>query len=714
MDEADILRNHVLYQTSWIGWPCNHGLPSKPGSRSSVDRRNKSPTRHSVTANDRRFSHTSLVNSRRFSYNSVMVGSSTRLGISIQDLSSAAVATDKSSHVLSWLDNTSSKGSASKSRATYVISSGGIGDVSSQWQPALTERRNLRVSRRKPWKEEVPKLKATKNTTVELHYEKILPKGKWLEYKKREYVTNPRYGHIYELRTKVPPKKESAPAGSTWLWEDEYRIWRLELDRERQEALAGSTSRNVRSSDSKLGRVPKTRRKMTVIPKPHADLFAMYNGYRLVKQRRQNAAIVIQKIVRGWLVRHRIKQLKHQCLLALGQAWPRFVKEYRQLVTRIQSRYGVMRTSCPFDLRQVKEFLERKERYERTFERMSDARVEKLPRDDLPEYFRACGLHPTEGEINAAFSNIFRGSGNTAEVIFVLDCSALLGHINFQCQMLFLKDVISGLDVAPDRVRVGLIPFNEDIIQAFGLTKHATKESLLENIENIDLKSGLTRTDLALKMMREMFQVSRPGVHKMAIIVTDGRFSDIDKTIKEAKKCQQDNIEVYAVGVGRDVNAGDLAAITGSDKRVLAVSSYKTLTSIKDIVRKRVCLLSDQAESDGSPPPVRDACRPLTREEALEVVWTLYPPQAAGIQARKSRWIRPVVGGTEAWSLLDERICHQTDFKTCLKLVIQSRLAREGFVSIPSDLRQGVEEVTDLDEAMAKIDRYLATKKPIV
>ena len=47
----------------------------------------------------------------------------------------------------------------------------------------------------------------------------------------------------------------------------------------------------------------------------------------------------------------------------------------------------------------------------------------------------------------------------------------------------------------------------------------------------------------------------------------------------------------------------------------------------------------------------------------------------------------------------------------CLGLVVRSRLEREGVVTIPSDVRAGVEEVTTYDEAMQKIEEYLEKRK---
>ena len=59
-----------------------------------------------------------------------------------------------------------------------------------------------------------------------------------------------------------------------------------------------------------------------------------------------------------------------------------------------------------------------------------------------------------------------------------------------------------------------------------------------------------------------------------------------------------------------------------------------------------------QSEKPSLRGSVQDVCRPLSKGEALDVVWTVYPPPATGLPERQSRWIRPLVDGEEAWSLL--------------------------------------------------------------
>lgn len=61
--------------------------------------------------------------------------------------------------------------------------------------------------------------------------------------------------------------------------------------------------------------------------------------------------------------------------------------------------------------------------------------------------------------------------------------------------------------------------------------------------------------------------------------------------------------------------------------------------------------------------------------------------------------------------MADDDIIKATDFKVCLGLVIKAKLEREGVITLPSDLRAGVEEVTSYEEAMQKIEQYIEKRK---
>ena len=48
--------------------------------------------------------------------------------------------------------------------------------------------------------------------------------------------------------------------------------------------------------------------------------------------------------------------------------------------------------------------------------------------------------------------------------------------------------------------------------------------------------------------------------------------------------------------------------------------------------------------------------------------------------------------------------------KACLRLVIQSRLNRYGYITVPTDVREGVEKVTTEAQAMEIIEKFIADR----
>ncbi|PVD22231.1 hypothetical protein C0Q70_18037 [Pomacea canaliculata] len=286
--------------------------------------------------------------------------------------------------------------------------------------------------------------------TLEIHYETFLPSNKELEYRAREYVTNPRYGHLYEVREMRPKPSPKDNRVISWFWENQFQLWRQEMD-------------------------------------------SAYHNQLLVNQRRQVAATVVQRHFRGWRTRMRLSRLKRRALLELGRPWSKVVQDLRQLVSRVQARHGVMRTGSRFTLSDLEEYVDRRQKYERTFEKM--APDGKLSRDQLEAFVNECEHYPTEGELNDAFNSVFKGiffffpthshppgSGSTAEVVFVLDCSTSVDAISFNDQMTFVKDVVRCLHVAPHRVRVGVVPYNTDVFQSFGLLQHSSGREVIEAV----------------------------------------------------------------------------------------------------------------------------------------------------------------------------------------------------------------------------------------
>ncbi|XP_052090764.1 uncharacterized protein LOC127727690 [Mytilus californianus] len=532
----------------------------------------------------------------------------------------------------------------------------------------LDMRREQRACRPKPWTEKAPLKHTNRNKYIETYYENCLPADVDLEELKlhsRKFVTNSRYGNIYQIKYDKKPRSplEKPEEPVTWLWEEDYKVWLRD---------------NQRS-----GR--------------HC------NAYRLNKQERRKAAIKIQTRFRGYRVRAHLDKLKRKVVLDHGKSWKNFIKEYKELVARIQSRYGLMNHSCPIVLREIDEFMDTKYKYEREFDKTSEKG--KLFKEDLSLFLKNCDLHPTDKDISTAFNKIYRGSGNTAEVVLVLDCSTSIGPLGFRRLIQFVKDLVCMYDITPDRVRIGVLPFNEDIFQSFSISTHRTRHDILNAIDAIRLKHGLTRTHLAIKEMTNMLSNARPGIKKIGIVITDGKSSEPGCTELEAKRANADGIEVYAIGVGESVDKIELLTIASTDKTMYTVDSYNDLLDLTQVIAKVT-----HPEKTTSKISCWDngKCRPLTKIESMEILWTLYPPPAANLShVRKSRWIRPIIQGTEAWSLLDENTKSSTDIRACLRVVVQARINKNGNVMLPSKNKTGVEYITDVDEAVTYIEEWM-------
>ena len=75
----------------------------------------------------------------------------------------------------------------------------------------------------------------------------------------------------------------------------------------------------------------------------------------------------------------------------------------------------------------------------------------------------------------------------------------------------------------------------------------------------------------------------------MAIVITDGESNYPRETEREAQLCHDENIQVFAVGVGTAVVQKELEAIASSPDLVFKVDSYEALDSLRLILAWKAC-----------------------------------------------------------------------------------------------------------------------------
>lgn len=142
------------------------------------------------------------------------------------------------------------------------------------------------------------------------------------------------------------------------------------------------------------------------------------------------------------------------------------------------------------------------------------------------------------------------------ELVFVLDASGSIGYKNFQKILELVIRTVKTLIIGPDGAQVAVIRFASDAEIIIHLTDHHNNEKLCKAIRAIRYTDGVTKTNKALNLLGSVcFQHARPGIPRVAVIVTDGCSDNPSATKIAADQVRNEvqGIEIFAAGIGNFV-----------------------------------------------------------------------------------------------------------------------------------------------------------------
>ncbi|XP_052796198.1 cartilage matrix protein-like isoform X2 [Mya arenaria] len=90
---------------------------------------------------------------------------------------------------------------------------------------------------------------------------------------------------------------------------------------------------------------------------------------------------------------------------------------------------------------------------------------------------------------------------------------------------------------------------------------------------------------------------SRPGVSKVIIVITDGRSQKWQKTQAAAKRGHDQNMTIFAIGVGRNLDLNELSNIASNpdDEFLFMVDDFSALQTITNRLARTACKISTPA-----------------------------------------------------------------------------------------------------------------------
>uniref|UniRef100_A0A8C3AW68 Collagen alpha-1(XXVIII) chain n=1 Tax=Cyclopterus lumpus TaxID=8103 RepID=A0A8C3AW68_CYCLU len=186
------------------------------------------------------------------------------------------------------------------------------------------------------------------------------------------------------------------------------------------------------------------------------------------------------------------------------------------------------------------------------------------------------------------------------ELVFVIDSSESVGPENFEIIKDFVTRLVDRTTVGRNATRIGLVLYSLDVHLEFNLVRYMSKQDVKQAIWKMSYMGEGTYTGTAIrKATQEAFFSARPGVRKVAIVITDGQTDKresvkLDIAVREAHAA---NIEMYALGI---VNSSDptqmeflqelnLIASDPDSEHMYLIDDFNTLPALESKLVSQFC-----------------------------------------------------------------------------------------------------------------------------
>ena len=140
--------------------------------------------------------------------------------------------------------------------------------------------------------------------------------------------------------------------------------------------------------------------------------------------------------------------------------------------------------------------------------------------------------------------------------------------------------------------RFGLVKFADVAAIKFYFNNFTNARDLIKFVSSMPIEGGETNIADGFRKALIVFQGARPGIKKLAILVTDGA-ANLDKknTFTEVNETKANNVEIFVVGMTDLVNTAELTAIASypSSTHYRQVQQYNQLDKMLLVLLAQSC-----------------------------------------------------------------------------------------------------------------------------
>lgn len=182
---------------------------------------------------------------------------------------------------------------------------------------------------------------------------------------------------------------------------------------------------------------------------------------------------------------------------------------------------------------------------------------------------------------------------NVVDVAFLVDASGTIGLQNFEKEKAFVKRLAQRLSISPSDSRAAVVLYSSTASVKAQFGNYNSTGSFGRAVDKLAFIGGKTMIDKALSVAAsEIFPNARPGVDKIAILLTDGYQTSAPgaKSLKEASEpLRKAGVRVMVVGIGGDLETKGLLSLVETKDDFFIARSFDELTGKTDSVATTIC-----------------------------------------------------------------------------------------------------------------------------
>ncbi|KAI4876762.1 hypothetical protein NFI96_017996, partial [Prochilodus magdalenae] len=166
------------------------------------------------------------------------------------------------------------------------------------------------------------------------------------------------------------------------------------------------------------------------------------------------------------------------------------------------------------------------------------------------------------------------------DLVILIDGSESISPPDWEVLKNSMISLVRKLEIAPDGWRVSVAQFSDIVLDHFYLDRYSNLAGVEQGIQGIPQRKQGTNTWSALRKVQDYFKPEHgsrinKGVSQNLLLVTNGKASD-PEDLGALAELRAKNIEIFAVGIGQDINHHQLLKIAGSKERVF-FESFESL-----------------------------------------------------------------------------------------------------------------------------------------